>query len=148
MGEGVNSHEMDEDNMKRTRIRSVSMVQPASCTIHCQSSFNHHLMFMTSIVMIILFTLIPSTFVDALRNPYEVLGVKQSASITEIKYQYKQLVRNWHPDKNSDPEAESKFIEINKAYEVSVHSLTMAMINSVRVLILTVTFGSRTKDRI
>ena len=91
------------------RRRIVSMVQPA---IHCQS------IYLTMFAISILFVTTIPTIVNAMRNPYEILGVKQSASITEIKHQYKQMVRNWHPDKNSDPEAEAKFIEINKAYEV------------------------------
>lgn len=89
------------------RKKCVSMVQ---MSIHCQ------LMYLITLSTVIIFFAIIPTTVAALRNPYEVLGVKQSASITEIKHQYKQLVRNWHPDKNSDPEAEAKFIEINKAY--------------------------------
>ena len=53
-----------------------------------------------------------------LGDPYRILGVSRSASITEIKNVYKELVRKWHPDKNNDPEAENKFIEINQAYEL------------------------------
>ncbi len=51
-------------------------------------------------------------------NPYHVLGVSRSASITEIKHAYKNLARKYHPDKNKDKEAEDRFIELNRAYEV------------------------------
>ncbi|XP_055949494.1 dnaJ homolog subfamily C member 16-like [Argiope bruennichi] len=54
----------------------------------------------------------------SLKDPYATLGVPRSASITEIKQAYKRLAREWHPDKNKDPDAETKFIEINKAYEL------------------------------
>ena len=31
---------------------------------------------------------------------------------------YKQLAKEWHPDKNQDENAEAKFVEINRAYEL------------------------------
>ncbi|KAG9353050.1 hypothetical protein JZ751_017626 [Albula glossodonta] len=51
-------------------------------------------------------------------NPYNVLGVSKSASQAEIKKAYKQLAREWHPDKNKDPGAEDMFIKISKSYEI------------------------------
>ncbi|GFG31560.1 hypothetical protein Cfor_00470 [Coptotermes formosanus] len=36
----------------------------------------------------------------------------------EIRKAYKQLAKEWHPDKNSDPAAENRFVEINQAYEL------------------------------
>ena len=54
-------------------------------------------------------------------NPYEVLGIKPSASQDEIKSAYRKLIKQYHPDKFSDNPlknlAEEKMIEINKAYE-------------------------------
>ncbi|XP_011849377.1 PREDICTED: dnaJ homolog subfamily C member 16 [Mandrillus leucophaeus] len=52
-------------------------------------------------------------------DPYRVLGVSRTASQADIKKAYKKLAREWHPDKNKDPGAEDKFIQISKAYEVS-----------------------------
>ncbi|MBM3283622.1 hypothetical protein FJY90_05265 [Candidatus Gottesmanbacteria bacterium] len=49
---------------------------------------------------------------------YEVLGVSKSASPDEIKKAYRRLALQWHPDRNKDPQANDKFKEINKAYEV------------------------------
>ncbi|KAJ8412019.1 hypothetical protein AAFF_G00142860 [Aldrovandia affinis] len=51
-------------------------------------------------------------------NPYKVLGVTKSSSQAEIKKAYKQLAREWHPDKNKDPGAEDTFIKISKSYEI------------------------------
>ncbi|MGL4948028.1 MAG: DnaJ domain-containing protein [Mycoplasma sp.] len=52
------------------------------------------------------------------RDYYEVLGVSKSASIDEIKKAFRKLAMQYHPDKNKDADAETKFKEINEAYEV------------------------------
>ena len=49
---------------------------------------------------------------------YKILGVDKNASQQVIKTAYKKLALKWHPDRNKSPEAEAKFKEINKAYEV------------------------------
>ncbi|XP_007561366.1 dnaJ homolog subfamily C member 16-like [Poecilia formosa] len=51
-------------------------------------------------------------------DPYKVLGVSRRASQVEIKRAYKNLAREWHPDKNKDPNAEDMFIKISKSYEI------------------------------
>lgn len=56
-----------------------------------------------------------------MRNPYQVLGVSQSASDEEIKKAYRTLSRKYHPDANiNNPnraEAEEKFKEVQQAYD-------------------------------
>ncbi|KAM6928181.1 dnaJ homolog subfamily C member 16 [Xenentodon cancila] len=47
-----------------------------------------------------------------------ILGVGRSASQAEIKRAYKNLAKEWHPDKNKDPNAEDMFIKITKSYEI------------------------------
>uniref|UniRef100_A0A671WQ80 DnaJ homolog subfamily C member 16 n=1 Tax=Sparus aurata TaxID=8175 RepID=A0A671WQ80_SPAAU len=51
-------------------------------------------------------------------DPYKILGVGRSASQTEIKRAYKNLAKEWHPDKNKDPKAEEMFIKVSKSYEI------------------------------
>lgn len=53
------------------------------------------------------------------KNYYNILGIDKSASETDIKQAYRKLSKEWHPDKHKgDKAAESKFKEINEAYEV------------------------------
>ncbi|ALC44985.1 CG41320 [Drosophila busckii] len=54
----------------------------------------------------------------ALSDPYKELGVSKSASTQDIRRAYKQLAKEWHPDKSNHPDAEQKFVRINKAYEL------------------------------
>jgi DnaJ-class molecular chaperone len=49
---------------------------------------------------------------------YELLGVSRDASEAEIKKAYRKLAMEYHPDRNSSPEAEARFKEITEAYEV------------------------------
>ena len=52
------------------------------------------------------------------KDYYEILGVKRDATEAEIKSAYRKLARKYHPDVNKTKEAESKFKDINEAYEV------------------------------
>lgn len=56
------------------------------------------------------------------RDYYDVLGVDKSAGLAEIKKAYRKLALQWHPHKNSAPEANNKFKEINEAYEILTDS--------------------------
>ena len=56
---------------------------------------------------------------DQKRDYYEVLGVQKGATDAEIKKAYRRLAKENHPDLHpGDKEAESRFKEINEAYEV------------------------------
>ena len=52
------------------------------------------------------------------RDYYEVLGVSKTASEDEIKKSYRTLAKKYHPDVSKEPNAESKFKEVQEAYEV------------------------------
>jgi len=52
------------------------------------------------------------------RDYYEVLSVSRSASQEEIKTAFRSLARKYHPDVNSEADAEEKFKEVNEAFMV------------------------------
>ncbi|MDQ1469315.1 MAG: molecular chaperone DnaJ [Bryobacterales bacterium] len=53
------------------------------------------------------------------RDYYEVLGVPRGATDENIRKEYRQLARKYHPDVNpGDKSTEEKFKELNEAYQV------------------------------
>lgn len=55
----------------------------------------------------------------AVRNPYDVLGVKPEASEEQIRAAYRKLAKKHHPDLNpGNKEAEARFKEIAVAYDL------------------------------
>ena len=52
------------------------------------------------------------------RDYYEVLGVDRRASDADVKKAYRRLAMKYHPDRNSDEDAEERFKEAREAYEV------------------------------
>ncbi|MEX2373065.1 MAG: DnaJ domain-containing protein, partial [Dehalococcoidia bacterium] len=49
---------------------------------------------------------------------YSVLGIPRDASSDDVKKAYRRLAMEFHPDRNKAPDAETRFKQINAAYEV------------------------------
>ena len=52
------------------------------------------------------------------KDYYEVLGVARGADAEAVKRAYRKLARKYHPDVSKEKNAESKFKEVQEAYEV------------------------------
>lgn len=54
-----------------------------------------------------------------MKNYYEILGVKTTATADEIKKSYRKLAKEYHPDQNKgNKNAAEKFAEISDAYSI------------------------------
>lgn len=53
-----------------------------------------------------------------MKDLYSILNVSKDSDEKEISKSYKKLAFKYHPDKNKDPEAISKFKDISEAYEI------------------------------
>lgn len=52
------------------------------------------------------------------KDLYDILGVDRNVSDRELKSAYRKLARQYHPDVNKEPDAQEKFTEVQKAYDV------------------------------
>lgn len=55
---------------------------------------------------------------EAVKDPYQTLGVSKGASASEIKKAYYTLAKKYHPDTNKDANAKERFSEAQSAYEL------------------------------
>jgi DnaJ-class molecular chaperone len=49
---------------------------------------------------------------------YAALGLKSDATLSDIKRAFRQKASQFHPDRNSDPDAPARFREVQEAYDV------------------------------
>lgn len=49
---------------------------------------------------------------------YKLLGLKPNANHNDIRKAYRKLAMHYHPDRNSSPTAEHKFLVVTEAYEI------------------------------
>ncbi len=49
---------------------------------------------------------------------YAALGLKSGATLSDIKKAFRQKASQFHPDRNSDPDAPARFREVQEAYDV------------------------------
>jgi len=68
-----------------------------------------------------------------LKSYYEILNVRETAPKSEIKAQYKKLIRLYHPDVNPSNEAEKIFKEINKAAQILLDDEKRKKYDSLRI---------------
>ena len=52
---------------------------------------------------------------------YAALGLKSDATLADIKKAFRQKASQFHPDRNSDPDAPARFREVQEAYDVLSH---------------------------
>ncbi len=52
------------------------------------------------------------------RDYYDVLGVTRNVGKDEMKKAYRKKARQYHPDVSSEHDADTRFKEVNEAYEV------------------------------
>jgi DnaJ-class molecular chaperone len=53
-----------------------------------------------------------------MKDYYAVLGIEVDASIAEVKNAYRKKASQFHPDKNTSPEAPARFREVKDAYDL------------------------------
>ncbi|MFN2284411.1 MAG: DnaJ domain-containing protein, partial [Anaerolineae bacterium] len=52
-----------------------------------------------------------------IKDYYAILGITPNATPEEVRMAFRQMARIYHPDRNSAPDAEERFKDINDAYE-------------------------------
>jgi len=58
-----------------------------------------------------------------LEKHYRELGVQPGTGLEEVRHSYRKLVLQYHPDKNTAPDALEKFRKVQEAYEAVCRQL-------------------------
>ena len=82
------------------------------------------------------------------KDYYATLGVPKTATEKEIKQAFRKMARKYHPDVNpGDKSSESRFKEINEAYEVDRRSREAQEIRRARIELEDVRAGAARRRR-
>ena len=52
------------------------------------------------------------------KDYYKILGISQTASISDIKHAYREMSKKWHPDMHPNEDVKEIMIDINEAYRI------------------------------
>jgi DnaJ-class molecular chaperone len=53
-----------------------------------------------------------------MKDYYALLGIESDASLSVVKSAYRKKASEFHPDRNTSPEAPARFREIQEAYDL------------------------------
>jgi DnaJ-class molecular chaperone len=53
-----------------------------------------------------------------MKDHYAALGLNSAATLSDIKKAFRQRAAQYHPDRNSAPDAAGRFREVQEAYDV------------------------------
>lgn len=56
------------------------------------------------------------------KNYFKILEINENANLEEIRNAYRKMAKKYHPDKNSDKNANEKFNEANEAYTYLINN--------------------------
>jgi len=69
-------------------------------------------------------------FVFFSRDFYKILNLPRTATLNQIKKNYRKLAKELHPDKNTnDPQAQERFQDLGAAYEVKIKNIEVKIFN-------------------
>ena len=71
---------------------------------------------------------------SSFKDYYAILGLSPIASPVEVKKRYRELVRKYHPDVNSSPDAANRILAINEAYHTLGETEKRSHYDALRVL--------------
>ena len=78
---------------------------------------------------------------------YEVFGLTESATKSEVKRQYRKLAMKFHPDRNPDPKAHKLFLDLTEAYHILMDDSAVRPTRNIRDTNSTKTAAEQREER-